>query len=355
MALPKLFERIIFHNNASPALNETNLNLMSKALDDIDDRLISLAGDVISKAESIIACSENPPYIGDNGNWYTWDTNTNQYVDSEIDASITVSIADVTALEPNQSPYVTNTGTSTDPIFHLFIPRGAKGDPGTNGTNGTNGTDGVSPGVTISAITGGHRVTITDADHPSGQSFDVMDGSSSGDMQKSVYDSNSTVSTAGGIVAYVTNAISNLLSKYSSGSSDWDTAPTSSSTKPVTSDGVYANTVRSISALTSTDDGNAKLRYQKGAYGYDVTLGVAGWDKLVGKWTETVTKNSAATSCALTNPFNSTNIDVEPFCENSNGTNIAITSMSITASTITLYFSSLSIQTKFKAKVTLNS
>lgn len=48
---------------------------------------------------------------------------------------------------------------------------------GTNGTNGTDGTDGVSPTVTVTSITGGHRVTITDADHPSGMQFDVMDGS----------------------------------------------------------------------------------------------------------------------------------------------------------------------------------
>ena len=354
MSLSKLFNRIFWSNNTTPAINEDNLNAMSKAIDDIDDRVIQLAGDVIEKAQSIIACSENPPYIGAHGNWYVWDTNVNHYVDSEIDASITVSIADVTALEPNQSPYVTNTGTSTDPIFHLFIPKGAKGDPGPNGTNGTNGTDGVSPGVTISAITGGHRVTITDAEHPSGQSFDVMDGSGSGDMQKSVYDANSTVSTAGGIVAYVTSAISNLLSKYSSGSNDWDTAPTSASTKPVTSGGVYSNTVSAVSAGTASTDGAVRASVTKEGTASSVDMSVAGWDKLVGKWTGVVTKSSGTTSCALTNPFNSTNVDVEPFCENSNGTNIAITSMSITASTITLYFSSLSTQTKFKAKVTLN-
>ena len=40
----------------------------------------------------------------------------------------------------------------------------------------TDGTNGVSPEVTITEITGGHRVTITDEDHPLGQSFDVMDG-----------------------------------------------------------------------------------------------------------------------------------------------------------------------------------
>lgn len=53
---------------------------------------------------------------------------------------------------------------------------GAPGQNGQNGTNGTNGTDGVSPAVTITSIAGGHSVTITDKDHPSGQSFNVMDG-----------------------------------------------------------------------------------------------------------------------------------------------------------------------------------
>ena len=39
-----------------------------------------------------------------------------------------------------------------------------------------NGQDGVSPVITVMNIQGGHRVTITDAEHPSGQSFDVLDG-----------------------------------------------------------------------------------------------------------------------------------------------------------------------------------
>lgn len=43
---------------------------------------------------------------------------------------------------------------------------------------GEQGDDGVSPEVTVTTITGGHRVTITDKDHPTGQSFDVMDGAS---------------------------------------------------------------------------------------------------------------------------------------------------------------------------------
>lgn len=36
----KLYEEIVFHNNESPDLNEENLNAMSKALNDIDDRVI---------------------------------------------------------------------------------------------------------------------------------------------------------------------------------------------------------------------------------------------------------------------------------------------------------------------------
>ena len=36
--MDKLYNKIVFHNDTSPALNETNLNAMSKAIDDIDDR-----------------------------------------------------------------------------------------------------------------------------------------------------------------------------------------------------------------------------------------------------------------------------------------------------------------------------
>lgn len=49
-----------------------------------------------------------------------------------------------------------------------------------DGPPGRNGQDGYSPVVTVTSITGGHRVTITDEDHPDGQSFDVMDGAGGG-------------------------------------------------------------------------------------------------------------------------------------------------------------------------------
>ena len=52
------------------------------------------------------------------------------------------------------------------------------GAPGQDGATGPAGQDGCSPAVTVTEITGGHRVTITDAsgDHV----FDVMDGQGGG-------------------------------------------------------------------------------------------------------------------------------------------------------------------------------
>lgn len=134
----KLFDRIFWHNNTTPALNESNLNSMSKAIDDIDDRVIDIAGDVLETIpqleedlataqeliEDLEGLNEHTPYIGANGNWWVWNTTTKEYEDSGVDASISVQIADITMLAPSATPYVTNSGTATDPIFHLFIPRG---------------------------------------------------------------------------------------------------------------------------------------------------------------------------------------------------------------------------------------
>jgi len=132
-----LYDRIYWHNDTTPALNESNLNSMSKGIADIDARVVELAGailETIPQLEDDIAevqeieerlneLSMHPPYIGENGNWYIWDTTTREYVDSGVDASITVTVEDVTMLPYGSTPYVTNTGTNTDPVFHFFIPQ----------------------------------------------------------------------------------------------------------------------------------------------------------------------------------------------------------------------------------------
>ena len=166
----KLYNPIEWENGTTPAINEDNLNAISQGLSDVDDRVISLAGTIMEDVpevkqmlEDVEDITANPPYIGANGNWYTWDTETGAYVDSGVDASITITIGTVTTLSPGSDATVTNSGTATDPIFNFGIP---KGDTGAAGT---------------------------------------------GDMNASVYDPNSTVANAGGIVAYIDATITAAL------------------------------------------------------------------------------------------------------------------------------------------------
>lgn len=87
--------------------------------------------------------------------------------------SATATADDTSSLTPTVN--VTKTGTDAAPSFN-FTFSGLKGAKGDTGSQGPQGPDGVSPEVTITTITNGHRVKITDADHPSGQDFDIMDG-----------------------------------------------------------------------------------------------------------------------------------------------------------------------------------
>ena len=88
----------------------------------------------------------------------------------------------VETLDAGEDVYCYLTGTKDAPVLNFGIPMGfpgvdgKDGKDGVDGKDGADGTDGVSPDVTVATITGGHSVTITDADHPTGQTFNVMDG-----------------------------------------------------------------------------------------------------------------------------------------------------------------------------------
>lgn len=56
-----------------------------------------------------------------------------------------------------------------------------RGEKGEDGDTGPAGQDGVSPTVAFTSITGGNRMTVTDKDHPSGQSVDIMNGTNGQD------------------------------------------------------------------------------------------------------------------------------------------------------------------------------
>ena len=90
------------------------------------------------------------PHIGDNGNWY---------------------IGDVDTGKPSRGQDGQDGAPGKDGVDGA---PGAPGTPGKDGKDGAPGEDGVSPTVEITAIDGGNRVSITDAEGSS--SFDVMNG-----------------------------------------------------------------------------------------------------------------------------------------------------------------------------------
>lgn len=51
----KLYDLITWHNNTTPAINETNLNAMSNAINDIDDRVIDIADLIVTVVPQVQA------------------------------------------------------------------------------------------------------------------------------------------------------------------------------------------------------------------------------------------------------------------------------------------------------------
>ena len=82
-------------------------------------------------------------------------------------------------------------------------PQGVPGVPGQDGAPGPAGEDGFSPTITVTDITGGHRVTITDAEGT--HAFDVLDGTEGEDGR--------------GIASAVLNADYTLTLTYTDGTS----------------------------------------------------------------------------------------------------------------------------------------
>lgn len=85
------------------------------------------------------------------------------------------SVADLPATASSSELWLVGTASPYDGWFYNGVQWENAGQIAI-GPPGPPGTDGVSPEIEIEPITGGHTVTITDAEHPSGQSFDVMDG-----------------------------------------------------------------------------------------------------------------------------------------------------------------------------------
>ena len=89
-----------------------------------------------------------------------------------IREGVTLSDADPSEPAPDWTAQVQAAAASALEKAEAVEAAAARGD--------FDGEDGFSPAVTITTVTGGHTVTITDKDHPAGQSFDVLDGSGGG-------------------------------------------------------------------------------------------------------------------------------------------------------------------------------
>ena len=109
----------------------------------------------ISAAEQAQEAVSHYPYIGVNGNWYVWDAEAEEFVDTG---------------HPAQGEQGDQGAAGPQGEIGPQGPQGIQGNPGSDGQ------DGVSPAITVTEITGGHTVKITDAAHPDGQTFQVMDG-----------------------------------------------------------------------------------------------------------------------------------------------------------------------------------
>lgn len=128
------------------------------------DQAIAALNVAVEEAETAIT---HYPTIID-GTWHVWDVTEEEYVDTGVEA------------------------------------QGEQGQPGRDGTDGQDGQDGFSPVITVTDITGGHRVSITDANGT--QIFNVMDGQNGTDGQDGYSPTVSVTEITGGHRVTITDA-----------------------------------------------------------------------------------------------------------------------------------------------------
>ena len=167
---------------------------------------------------------------------------------------------------------VTASGPDTAKVFTFTFKnlKGANGAKGAKGDPGSAGSDGISPVVSVETISGGHRITITDAE--GGQSFDVLDGASgsgSGDMTKAVYDPKGK---AKDIFAYA-----------------------DAKQAKITASGILkGNGAGGVSAAVKGTD------YAAPSVGVSVTLTASGWNANAKTQTVSVSGVTATSNCVIT-------------------------------------------------------
>ena len=139
------------------------------------------ANEAAEEAEHMVDIHTGPagksPYIGENGHWYEWDEETNQYVDTETNAkgdtgeTPDISIGTVTTVEPGTPAAASMGGTPEAPVLNLSIPKGAVGAT-PNFTVGTVTTG--QPGTpVVITITGTAEAPVLNVTIPQGLKGDT--------------------------------------------------------------------------------------------------------------------------------------------------------------------------------------
>ena len=212
---------------------------------------------------------------------------------------------------------VTASGPDTAKVF-TFTFKNLKGAKGAKGDPGSAGSDGISPVVSVETISGGHRITITDAERA--QSFDVLDGASgsgSGDMTKAVYDPKGKAQDifayadakyskpSGGIpkkdlasavqtsLGKADSALQSVPSTYRTASAQ-DTIDNGKQAK-ITANGILkGNGAGGVSAAVKGTD------YAAPSVGVSVTLRASGWNANAKTQTVSVSVVTATANCIIT-------------------------------------------------------
>lgn len=154
-------------------ISETELPLIEEAAE-LAQRIDAIATQIDADADRAEAAVEHYPYIGANGNWYVFDLQTEQFVDTTIAA----------------------TGPQG--------PTGPTGPTGPQGPTGPTGNGIVSITKTgTSGLVDTYTILFTDGTTTTFTVTNGQNGQGAGDMTKAVYDSTNAVADAGGIVAYV--------------------------------------------------------------------------------------------------------------------------------------------------------
>ena len=192
---------------------------------EIEQTLAALNGAVEDADQAAADAREAASHYPDifNGTWWLWDAEGGVYVNTGIEARgpqgdpgavFTPSVSDQGVISWANNGGLPNPQSRNikGPAGAVYTPSvseqgviswtndGGLPNPTERNIKGGKGDDGVSPIITVAAITGGHRITITDAAHPQGQTVDVMDGVAGSDGRGIV--SISKTGTAGLVDTY---------------------------------------------------------------------------------------------------------------------------------------------------------